>query len=167
MPYSLAQLNQMTQDEFVAALGAVFEDTPAIAREAWHQKPFATVMDLHQAMVAVVHQMTQAEQLALIRAHPDLGSKAKMAEASVQEQASVGLDRLSPEEYDRFHTANEAYKAKFGFPFIIAVKKHTKDSILDAFDQRLHHTPEAEVTQALTEIIQIAQFRLEALMTPA
>lgn len=166
MPYSIAQLNQMTQDEFVAALGAVFEDTPAIAQVAWNQRPFATTADLHQAMGAIVHQMTQAEQLALIRAHPDLGSKAKMAEASVQEQSSVGLDRLTPAEYDRFHTANEAYKAKFGFPFIIAVKQHTKDSILDAFDRRLHHSPEAEIAQALTEITQIARFRLEALILP-
>ncbi|XGV99592.1 MAG: 2-oxo-4-hydroxy-4-carboxy-5-ureidoimidazoline decarboxylase [Leptolyngbya sp. BL-A-14] len=166
MPYSIAQLNQMSQDEFVAVLGAIFEDTPAIASKAWMQKPFATVADLHQAMVAIVQQMAPAEQLALIRAHPDLGSKAKMADASVQEQASVGLDRLTPAEYDRFHTANEAYKAKFGFPFIIAVKKHTKASILDAFDQRLHNTPEAEATQALTEIAQIAQFRLEALVAP-
>ncbi|MBW4474380.1 MAG: 2-oxo-4-hydroxy-4-carboxy-5-ureidoimidazoline decarboxylase [Stenomitos rutilans HA7619-LM2] len=164
MPYSIAQLNQMSQDEFVAALGAVFEDTPTIARKTWKQRPFKTLTDLHQAMVAAVQHMTPAEQLALIRAHPDLGSKAKMADASVQEQASVGLDRLTPAEYDRFHTANEAYKAKFDFPFIIAVKKHTKTSILDAFDRRLHHTPEAEVTQALTEITQIAQFRLEALV---
>ncbi|MBW4691591.1 MAG: 2-oxo-4-hydroxy-4-carboxy-5-ureidoimidazoline decarboxylase [Lyngbya sp. HA4199-MV5] len=165
MPYSIAQLNQMAQGEFVAALGAVFEDTPAIAHATWNQRPFTTVTDLHQAMVAIVQQMTQAEQLVLIRAHPDLGSKAKMAEASVQEQAGVGLDRLTPAEYDRFHTANEAYKARFGFPFIIAVKKHTKDSILDAFDRRLHHSPEAEITQAIIEITQIAQFRLEALVS--
>lgn len=167
MPYSIAQLNQMSQAEFVAALGVLFEDTPAIAAKAWSQRPFATVADLHQAMVAIVQHMTIAEQLALIRAHPDLGSKAKMAEASVQEQASVGLDCLTPAEYDRFHTANEAYKATFGFPFIIAVKKHTKASILDAFDQRLHNTPTAEVTQALIEIAQIAQFRLAALVEPA
>lgn len=167
MPYSIAQLNHMSQDEFVSALGAVFEDTPAIARAAWNQHPFTTVTDLQQAMVAVVDRLSHAEQLALIRAHPDLGSKATMADASVQEQASVGLDRLTPAEYDRFHIANQAYTAKFGFPFIIAVKNHTKTSILDAFDRRLHHTLDAEVTQALVEIMQIAQFRLEALVTPA
>lgn len=165
--YAIAQINQMTQNEFVAALGAVIEETPAIAREAWSQRPFTDVTDLHQAMVDVVSGMTQMERLALIRAHPDLGSKAKMADASVQEQAGAGLDHLTPEEYDCFHTLNQAYKAKFGFPFIIAVKKHTKASILDAFDRRLHNTPEVEATQALTEIMQIAQFRLAVLVAPA
>ncbi len=166
MAYSIAQLNQMGQDDFVAALGAVFEDTPTIAREAWTQRPFTDVTDLHQAMVDVVNVMTQAERLALICAHPDLGSKAKMADASVQEQASVGLDHLTPEEYERFHRLNQAYKEKFGFPFIIAVKKHTKTSILAAFDRRLQNPPDVEMTQALAEITQIAQFRLVAIVTP-
>ncbi len=117
-------------------------------------------MDLHQKMVDVVNAMSQEEQLALIRAHPDLGSKAKMADASVQEQAGVGLDRLSPSEFERFQTLNQTYKETFGFPFIIAVKNHTKTSILDAFEQRLHYSAEAEIQQAITEISQIAQFRL-------
>lgn len=165
MPYSIVQLNQMNQEAFVAALGAVFEDTPAIAREVWTQRPFMDLTDLHQAMVDVVNAMTQAERLALIRAHPDLGSKAKMADASVQEQSGAGLDRLTSDEYDRFHTLNQAYKERFGFPFIIAVKHHTKVSILEAFDRRLHNAPEAEVNQALAEITQIAHFRLTALLT--
>lgn len=166
MTYSIAQLNQMNQADFVAALGMVFEDTPAIAQEAWTQRPFTGLIDLQQAMSDVVNVMTEAEQLALIRAHPDLGSKAKMADASVQEQAGVGLDRLTPEEYDRFHAMNQVYKAKFGFPFIVAVKNHTKASILEAFDRRLHNIPSAEVKQALDEITQIAHFRLAALITP-
>ena len=165
MVYSIAQLNQMNQADFVAALGAVFEETPAIAQETWTQRPFTDLTDLQQAMLDVVNVMTEAEQLTLIRAHPDLGSKAKMAEASVQEQTGVGLDRLTPEEYDRFRTLNQAYKAKFGFPFIVAVKKHTKTSILDAFDRRLQNTLAAEVQQAIAEIIQIAHFRLAALIT--
>lgn len=167
MPYSIAQLNQMSQDAFVATLGAVFEATPTIAREAWTQRPFTDSTDLYEAMVNVVNAMTQAERLTLIRAHPDLGSKAKMADASVQEQAGAGLDQLTAEEYDRFHALNQAYKEKFGFPFIMAVKLHTKASILEAFDRRLHHTPEAEVKQALTEITQIARLRLAALLTDA
>jgi len=165
MSDSIADLNQMSQEQFVVLLGAVFEDTPAIAQQAWQQRPFADVNDLHQKMVKVVQAMTAADQLALIQAHPDLGSKAKMAEASVQEQAGVGLDRLTPDEYDRFQTLNQAYKTKFGFPFIIAVKNHTKTTILEAFDRRLQNTIPAEKQQALTEIIAIAQFRLHALIT--
>lgn len=160
MSYSIAQLNQMSQEEFVDALGAVFEDTPAIAQSAWHQRPFANVAELHQQMAVVVNALSLTEQLALIRAHPDLGSKAKMAEASVQEQVGVGLDRLTASEYDRFQTLNAAYKEKFGFPFIIAVKNHTKDSILEAFERRLNHTTETEIAQSLAEIAQIAEFRL-------
>jgi 2-oxo-4-hydroxy-4-carboxy-5-ureidoimidazoline decarboxylase len=160
MPYSLERLNRMSQEEFVEALGAVFEETPAIAHRAYHQRPFASVIELHQQMVAVVNQMSRAEQLALICAHPDLGSKTKMAEASVQEQAGIGLDRLTAPEFERFQILNSAYKAKFGFPFIIAVKNQTKDSILEAFDRRLNNTTEIEITQSLIEIAQIAFFRL-------
>ncbi len=166
MSFSIEQLNQMNQEAFVEALGAVFEDTPAIAHQTWNDRPFRDVADLHQKMVQVVNGMSSDEQLALIKAHPDLGSRAKMAEASVQEQAGVGLDRLSPEEYQRFQSLNQAYKTKFGFPFIIAVKNHTKASILNAFEQRLQNSIEAEKQQALSEIAQIAHFRLEAIVLP-
>lgn len=158
--YSIDELNQMSQGEFVAVLGEVFEQTPTIAQQAWEQRPFSTLADLHQGMVQVVERFSIDEQLALIRAHPDLGAKAKMAEASVQEQAGVGLDRLTAEEFDRFQRLNQAYKAKFGFPFIVAVKNQTRDSILLAFEQRLNHSVDVERQQALNEIFQIAGFRL-------
>jgi len=164
MSFSIAQLNQMSQAEFVEVLGAVFEETPTIAQKAWGDRPFGDVTDLHQKMVQVVNGMSDDEQLALIKAHPDLGSKAKMAEASVQEQSGVGLDRLSLEEYERFNYLNEAYKTKFGFPFIIAVKNHTRATILEAFEQRLQNSPETEKHQALSEITQIARFRLEGIV---
>jgi 2-oxo-4-hydroxy-4-carboxy-5-ureidoimidazoline decarboxylase len=160
MSYTLAQLNQMSQEAFVEALGAVFEDTPAIAYQVWNQSPFTDVTDLHQKMVGVVEAISQDEQLALIRAHPDLGSKVKMAAASVQEQAGVGLDQLTLQEYDRFHLLNQRYKQKFGLPFIIAVKHHTKASILEAFTLRLKNPVDAEMTQAIAEITEIARLRL-------
>ena len=164
MSYSLSELNRMSQEEFVTALGAVYEHTPAIAQAAWTKQPFNDLTSLHQAMVNVVEALSQEEQLALIRAHPDLGSKAKMADASVQEQAGVGLNQLTPDEYNRFVSLNQAYKEKFGFPFIVAVKYHTRASILDAFEQRLANTIEVERAQALSEINQIAQVRLEKLV---
>ncbi|MBF2027785.1 MAG: 2-oxo-4-hydroxy-4-carboxy-5-ureidoimidazoline decarboxylase [Oscillatoriales cyanobacterium C42_A2020_001] len=164
MPYSIAELNQMTQAAFVDALGAVFEDTPAIARDTWNRRPFTNVDDLHQKMVSVVNGLSEDDQLDLICAHPDLGSKAKMAEASVQEQAGVGLDRLSPEEFERFQALNHQYREQFGFPFIIAVKNHTKTSILQAFEQRLQNDAKTEQQQAITEITQIARFRLADLI---
>ncbi len=154
----------MSQSDFVAALGAVFEETPAIAEKAWDQRPFGDQDDLHRQMVRVVNGLSQAEQRSLIQAHPDLGSKAKMADASVAEQAGIGLDRLTASEYDRFHQLNQAYKTQFGFPFIVAVKNHTKASILQAFEQRLKNDADAERQQALAEIIEIARFRLNSLI---
>ena len=157
----LAQLNQMSQEEFTAVLGEIWEQTPEIAQKAWYSRPFVDLEALYQTMVAIVNDMNEAEQLALIKAHPDLGSKTKMAEASVQEQAGVGLDRLSESEYQRFQSLNQAYKDKFGFPFIIAVKNHTKESILTAFESRLKNSQDREKQQALSEISQIARLRLE------
>ncbi|MFE4108147.1 2-oxo-4-hydroxy-4-carboxy-5-ureidoimidazoline decarboxylase [Almyronema epifaneia] len=164
MVYAVTALNQMSQSEFVAVLGSVFEDTPAIAAQVWHQRPFTGIADLHQKMVTIVESLSAAEQLALIRAHPDLGSKAQMAAASVQEQAGVGLNRLSAAEFERFHQLNQAYKTKFGFPFIVAVKNQTKASILQAFEQRLDHSADQERQQAIAEITQIAAFRLATLV---
>ena len=160
--HTLAQLNQMSQAEFTKALGEIWEETPQIARQAWQNKPFKDLDALYQAMVAVVNNMSDAEQLKLIKAHPDLGSKAKMAQASVQEQAGVGLDRLSESEYQRFQALNQAYQDKFNFPFIVAVKYHTKTSILKEFEARLNNDREREKRQALTEISKIAQLRLNS-----
>ena len=160
MTYSIDQLNQMSQDEFVAAIGGVFENMPDLVRQVWEQRPFADVTELYERLEDAVFLLSQDEQIALIRAHPDLGSKAKMADASVQEQAGAGLDRLTPEEFDRFQTLNAAYQEQFGFPFVIAVRNHTKESILEAFDRRLENPSDTEIDQALEEITQIAEFRL-------
>ena len=158
--YAIATLNQMSQSKFMEALGSIFEHTPEIAAQAWQERPFDDVTNLHQVMTAIVENMSESDQLKLIRAHPDLGSKFKMAEASVQEQSTVGLDQLSSDEYSRFQQLNDAYKQKFGFPFIIAVRNHTKDSILAAFEQRLENTIALERKQAIAEIIEIARWRL-------
>ncbi len=162
--YAIAQLNNMSQVEFTEALAEIWEETPEIAQQTWHSRPFKDVAVLHQAMVAIVNSMSEAEQITLIKAHPDLGSKTKMAEASVQEQAGIGLDRLSESEYQRFQFLNQSYKKKFGFPFIVAVKYHTKESILEAFETRLNNTQEREQQQALTEISKIARLRLDSLI---
>ena len=160
---AIVQLNQLSQADFTTALGDIWEDTPKIAEKAWHKKPFLNLYSLYQSMVDIVNDMNKEEQLALIKAHPDLGAKTKMADASVQEQAGVGLDRLSESEYQRFQTLNQTYKDKFGFPFIIAVKNHTKESILQEFETRLKNTKEREKQQALVEISKIARLRLESL----
>jgi 2-oxo-4-hydroxy-4-carboxy-5-ureidoimidazoline decarboxylase len=164
MSCTITELNQASQAAFVEAIGSVYEHTPSIAAQVWLQRPFEDVAHLHQTMANIVNQMSAEAKLALIQAHPDLGSRAKMADASVKEQAGVGLDRLTPEEFDRFQALNQAYKNKFGFPFTIAVKNHTKESILEAFDRRLQNSVEQEMKQALAEINQIAGFRLADLV---
>ena len=160
MAYSLTELNQMDKSAFVAALGAIFEDSPAIAQSSYSYRPFESIQQLHQQMVTIVNAFSPEEKLTLIRAHPDLGTRAKMTEASVQEQAGVGLDQLNGEEIERLQFLNQTYLQKFGFPFIIAVKVQTKATILEAFERRLQNDVSAEIEQAITEIAKIAWFRL-------
>jgi 2-oxo-4-hydroxy-4-carboxy-5-ureidoimidazoline decarboxylase len=162
---NIAELSKMEQHEFVELLGEIFEGTPAIASLAWEQRPFENVAALHQCMVGVMQKMTLEEQLVFMRSHPDLGAKVSMAEASVQEQAGVGLDRLTSEEYERFQSLNEVYLKRFGFPFIVAVKGHTKESILEAFEARSHNSVEVERDRALAEIEKITRFRLEGILS--
>jgi len=159
-----------TQPEFVARLGAIYEHSPWIAERAWAYGPFSGVETLHAAMARVVEEATEAERLALVRAHPDLAGRLAraggLAPASANEQAGLGLDRLSDAEFDEFEALNTAYREKFGFPFVIAVKRHTRASVLAAFRARLQHNAEQELATALAEINMIARFRLEALMAP-
>lgn len=160
MPYTLDQINQMPEAEFAQAIGPAFEDTPQIAAQVWPQRPFASVADLHHKMVALVRRMAEEEKMTLIQAHPDLGTRVAMAEASVAEQSQAGLTQLTAAEYERFQTLNQRYKERFGFPYILAVAGHTKASILDNFTQRLDNDPATEKATALSQIETIAGLRL-------
>jgi 2-oxo-4-hydroxy-4-carboxy-5-ureidoimidazoline decarboxylase len=151
----------MEKRTFTNVLGHIFEESPYIAAETWQKRPFTSLDDLHQKFVTTARSLPLKEQEALIRRHPDLASKTKMAEASVQEQTAVGLNTLTPEEYHRFQELNQAYREKFGFPFVIAVRNHSKASILEAFVTRLDNSIEEERESAIAEICKIAYFRLE------
>ena len=168
MAITLDALNAMDNEDFLRALGRTFEHSPWVAERAWSARPFRDVEALHAAMVGAVRHASRQEQLALLRAHPDLAGKAAragaMTEASVAEQSSAGLDRLSDDEYDRFERMNGAYRAKFGFPFIIAARTHDTRAILAAFAQRLQNTTEQELDAALTQVFGIARLRLEDLV---
>src|SRR5258708_25762362 len=111
---TLGDLNALDRDAFVDAIGWVFEHSPWVAERAWNSRPFATIDALHQAMVDRVEAAAPAEQLALLRAHPDLGARARISKASTVEQAGAGLDSLTPEELERLQRLNSAYRAKFG-----------------------------------------------------
>jgi 2-oxo-4-hydroxy-4-carboxy-5-ureidoimidazoline decarboxylase len=165
MTLSLGDLNRMDPAAFEAAVGDVFELAPWVAKAAQARRPFATVSDLHAAMMGAVRTAPRETQLAFVRNHPDLAGKAAVTEDSRREQASVGLDTLSTEEFGRFHRLNDAYKAKFGFPFMICVRRHTRDSILAQFERRLARDPAGEFAQALQEVFYITRLRLASKVT--
>ncbi len=160
----LAALNAADRDGFVAALGGVFENAPWVAQQAHVTRPFATVADLHRALMAAVAAAGEAEQLAFMRGHPELGSRTARAGAmtaeSRQEQGGLGLDRLSEADFQRFERLNAAYRARFGIPFIICVRRHTRASLLGEFERRLANSFEAERAAALEEIGHITRLRL-------
>lgn len=167
MKYSLFQLNCMDREAFVAALGAVFEEMPEVAAQVWEQRPFSHINELYQKMVDIVNTFDEEKKLTLMRSHPRLGSKAAMADASVREQAGVGLNRLSLDESDRLQELNDLYQEKFGFPFIMAVKGSSRDRIKSELVRRLENAIEQEKEQALLEIAKIARLRLEDLVEEA
>ncbi len=156
--------NALPEAAFVARLHALFEHSPWVVERAAARRPFA---DLHAGLLQVLHAASADEQLALIRAHPELAGKAaidgSLTAASAAEQAQAGLDRLTAEEFARFHALNAAYRARFDFPFVICVRLTDKAGILAAMQARLANAREAEIATALDEIGKIVRLRLEAL----
>ncbi len=164
-PHPLDTLNKADKQAFLAALGAVYEHAPWVAESALAARPFKGVAELHAAMERSVRGAAPDKQMALVKGHPDLAGKAARAgnvtAESAAEQASAGLNRLTEAEYAQFHKLNDAYKARFGFPFIVCVKRHGRESILRMFERRLAHAPDAELRAALDEILRIGALRLD------
>lgn len=158
---TITELNATDRSGFVDAIGWVFEHSPWVAERAWEMRPFDNVDALHDAMTAVMRAAARDEQLALLRAHPDLGTRATLRGASAGEQTGAGLDRLAPDEFARLHQLNEAYRERFSFPFLFAVKGGTTRQIFDALATRLPRTFEEEFDEALRQVSRIARFRLD------
>ncbi len=160
----LDALNSCDKGSFVEAVGEVFEHAAWVAEAAFGARPFATVAALHEAMLHAIGSASPETQLAFIRAHPELAGKIARAglitDDSKAEQSGLGLDRLSDEEFARFERLNAAYREKFGFPFVICVRRHTRDSVLTQFERRLSNTADAERAAALREIGFITRLRL-------
>ena len=154
-------LNAYDRAAFVRALGWIFEESAWVAERAWDRRPFRSVDDLHVAMTTVVDTATKAEQLALLRAHPDLGTRARVSDVSSAEQQGAGLDRLDVAEFARMQQLNVNYRARFGFPFLFAVKGSTTHDVLAALEARIGMTRDAEFAEALRQVYKIAKFRLE------
>ena len=166
---TLSDLNAGSRDDFVAALANIFEHSPWIAEQVASRRPFAGVKQLFDAMKAALDRAPSELRLALIKAHPDLANKTQRAAGltaeSSAEQDSVGLDRLSDAEYQAFERVNNAYRAKFGFPYIVCVRRHTRDSILRDFERRLPNDANSEMRKSIEEICRIAALRIDQLVT--
>jgi 2-oxo-4-hydroxy-4-carboxy-5-ureidoimidazoline decarboxylase len=155
--------SSLTHAEFISRFGPVYEASPWVAEGAWPAAEAGRLDEpaaLAEAMRAEVDAAPDEMKLKLIRAHPELASRTRMADASVKEQSGAGLDQCNASEFDAFRRFNAAYNAKFGFPFIVAVKGLSRGDILAAFEARLGNDPETEFVTAIAQIYLIAGFRL-------
>lgn len=166
---AIAEINSFERGEFVRAIGPIFEHSPWIAEMTWTKRPFSNVEQLHRALCDTVKNSGEEKKLALIRAHPDLGGKLALANTltreSANEQAVASLDKLTSDEIEFFQKNNAAYRAKFGFPFVICARFNKKRAILEGFERRLKNSREREIKTALEEIFKIAELRLRDLIS--
>jgi 2-oxo-4-hydroxy-4-carboxy-5-ureidoimidazoline decarboxylase len=166
----MAAINALSQPAFVAQFGGVFEKSPWVAQKAWERRPFVSVDAMHAAMIAVVKSSPLPSQLALLQSHPDLAGKeaqsGTMTSSSAAEQSGAGLNALTKPEMASIAKLNAAYRQKFGFPFIIAVRLHTKEGIFFDFSQRLANDTQTEYFNDLQNVYAISRLRLAAILTP-
>lgn len=171
MPHDLPALNQLPAAEFTRVAGPLYEHSPWIAERAAAARPFASVEAMHAALVAVIAAASTAEQVGLIAAHPDLAGKLAVAgqltAESTAEQKTARLDQLSAADFARITALNDAYRAKFGFPFVICVRDHAQSEIFTAFEKRVASDRATEIETALAQIARIGWHRLRALVGAA
>lgn len=163
---SIADVNALSPRAFIEAFGDVAEHSPWVAREADASRPFASREALVKRFETAIRAANRDARLALLRAHPDLATRAKLTDDSTKEQAGAGLNTLTSEEFARFTDLNDRYKQRFGFPFIFAVKGATKHMILDSFTARVGNDAEVEFETALQQVCRIFRFRIEDRVSP-
>jgi 2-oxo-4-hydroxy-4-carboxy-5-ureidoimidazoline decarboxylase len=167
--FTVSEINELDRESFVRIVGPAFEHSPWIAEATWPKRPFGSAAMLHRQLCQTVVAASQEQQLGLIRAHPDLVGRAALAgtltRESTGEQASAGLSQLSSGEIALFEKQNNAYKNKFGFPFVICARLNKKEAILAGFENRLKNSRDREIKTALEEIFKIAELRLRDLIS--
>ena len=159
------KINKLSQSEFIKVFANIFENTEWIAKELYNQKPFNNFEELSSKILSIFETATKEKQLKILNAHPDLANKTKISlltPNSLKEQTSAGLDQCTEEEFNEFKKLNHAYE-KFGFPFILSVKGKTKIEILNNFRKRISSDSEKEFNEAISQVKQIAVFRLKDL----
>src|SRR5438105_125095 len=165
-PIDLYEVNAMERSAFVAMFRDVADATPWLATEAEAERPFANRDAMIAAFANAVAEADAERQMALLRAHPDLATRAGMTDASAKEQRGAGLDRLTDAESERLQRLNGEYRRRFGFPFIVAVRHANKSEVLAALEARLKNPPAAEFARALVEVQRIVRFRIEDRVAP-
>lgn len=163
---TIEHVNAMSPEQFLSAFGDVAEHSPWVAREACAARPFSDREAMIRAFEQAVRTADDAARLALICAHPDLATRAKLTADSSREQQGAGLDCLTAEEFARFTELNDAYKRRCGFPFIFAVKGATKHMILESFAERVKKARDEEFATALSQVCRIFRFRIEDRVSP-
>jgi 2-oxo-4-hydroxy-4-carboxy-5-ureidoimidazoline decarboxylase len=162
---TLGEINGMDRAAFTAVLGGLFEHSPWVAEETWARRPFRDAVHLQTELCTTMRGASRERQLVLIQAHPDLAGRlalaGKLTAESTREQASAGLTGMGADEFGAFQKLNDAYRARFGFPFIICARLNARAAILSAMQTRISNTPEQERTAALVEIEKIARLRLQ------
>jgi 2-oxo-4-hydroxy-4-carboxy-5-ureidoimidazoline decarboxylase len=153
-------VDRLDHDAFVERFGGVFEQSPWVAERAWATRPFGTLDALYAAMMDAVDRAPDEVRMTLIRSHPDLAANVSLTGESEREQAAAGLGSLTPEQFERITWLTAAYRARFGFPFIVCAREHTPDTIIAAAEERTESNPEQELRTAMTEIAKIARLRL-------
>jgi len=162
---TLAEINRLDRAGFAGLLGAVFERSPWVAERAWEKRPFRSVAELHAAMADAVSRAGPEQQLALVRAHPELAGGEALTVDSSSEQARLGFNALSRGELERMTDLNRRYREKFGFPCIVALRLHaTRQSVMAEMELRIHRNREEEIRAALAQIGHITHGRLEKLL---
>ncbi|WP_248322127.1 2-oxo-4-hydroxy-4-carboxy-5-ureidoimidazoline decarboxylase [Caballeronia sp. Sq4a] len=168
MQTTLDQLNTMPEDAFVTVLAGIFEHSPWVAEIAAEKRPFSSIDELHATMSQAVETAGEEKQLALINAHPELAGKAavrgELTAESTREQSGAGLNLCTQEEFDKLQSLNTAYREKFGFPFILAVRGYDRHGIIANFEARVNHDRAQELRTSLDQIYRIARFRLDDLI---
>ena len=160
----LNKINKLSQTEFTEVFGNIFENASWIAEKLYKEKPFVNFRDLSEKMLNVFNNTNNENKLKILNSHPDLADKTKIVSLSLDsdlEQSNAGLDRCTEEEFNEFKNLNIEYKKKFGFPFILAVKKRSKIEILDKFRKRILSDKKIEFNVAVEQVKKIAVLRLE------
>ena len=160
----LNKINKLSQTEFTEVFGNIFENASWISEKLYKEKPFVNFRDLSKKMLNIFNSTNNENKLKILNSHPDLADKTKinsLTQESNQEQSNAGLDRCTEEEFNEFKNLNIEYKKKFGFPFILAVKKKSKIEILDNFRKRILSDKKIEFNNAIEQVKKIAILRLE------